>query len=662
MVSIESAKLSINTKKMIYADLFTTLEAVRHPEHLRAVAGRTPCGRSRLTNLLSLCLPILLWSAGARAEGPVNYDQQADALLAQMTLEEKIGQMTQVDSQAIKDMADIQRYFLGSVLSGGGSDPSPDNSAGSWLKLSSEVQSWALKTRLKIPLIYGIDAVHGHNNVDGAVIFPHNIGMGATRNPALVGRAARVTAEEVAGTGIRWGFAPCVAIARNERWGRTYESFGESPELVSELGAAEVSGLQGGQPGNNSTSVLACAKHFLADGGTQNGVDRGNTVCDEATLRKIYLPPYIAAIKAGVGSIMVSYSSWNGRKMHGNQYLLTEVLKSELGFKGFLVSDWAAIDEMSNDYRRDIETSINAGLDMIMIPNGPGQYNSYVQFITLLGELVREGRVPQARIDDAVRRILRVKFQMGLFNDPHTDKALTAAIGSSEHRQVARECVEQSLVLLKNVNQTLPLSKSLKRLHVAGAAADDLGIQCGGWTIGWQGSAGQTIHGGTTILAAIRQVVAPNCKITYSADGANAEGADAVVVVVGEEPYAEMKGDRRDLRLSAKDAAVIAKAKAAGAPVITVLLSGRPLILESALDESDALLAAWLPGSEGEGVADVLFGDYKPTGKLPRIWPRSMDQAGGEVTADTPALFPYGFGLTYTRVTMLNAPPAVRGE
>jgi beta-glucosidase len=558
-------------------------------------------------------------------------------------------------------MADIQRYFLGSVLSGGGSDPSPDNSAGSWLKLSSEVQSWALKTRLKIPLIYGIDAVHGHNNVDGAVIFPHNIGMGATRNPALVERAARVTAEEVAGTGIRWGFAPCVAIARNERWGRTYESFGESPELVSELGAAEVSGLQGGQPGD-STSVLACAKHFLADGGTQNGVDRGNTVCDEATLRKIYLPPYIAAIKAGVGSIMVSYSSWNGRKMHGNQYLLTEVLKGELGFKGFLVSDWAAIDEMSDDYRRDIETSINAGLDMIMIPNGPGQHNSYVQFITLLGELVKEGRVPQARIDDAVRRILRVKFQMGLFNDPQTDKALTAAIGSSEHRQVARECVEQSLVLLKNVNQTLPLSKSLKRLHVAGAGADDLGIQCGGWTIGWQGSAGQTIRGGTTILAAIRQAVAPGCKITYSADGANAEGADAVVVVVGEEPYAEMKGDRRDLRLSAKDAAVVTKAKAAGAPIITVLLSGRPLILESALDESDALLAAWLPGSEGEGVADVLFGDYKPTGKLPRTWPRSMDQVGSEITADTRPLFPYGFGLTYTRVTMLNASPAVRGE
>jgi beta-glucosidase len=641
---------------MIYADFFTALEAARHPKLLRAAAGRT-----HLASLLSLCMPILLWSAGARAQESKNYDQQAEALLAQMTLEEKIGQMTQVDSQAIKDMADIQKYFLGSVLSGGGSDPSPDNSADSWLKLSSEVQSWALKTRLKIPLIYGIDAVHGHNNVDGAVIFPHNIGMGATRNPALVERAARVTAEEVAGTGIRWGFAPCVAIARNERWGRTYESFGESPELVSELGAAEVSGLQGGQPGG-STSVLACAKHFLADGGTQDGVDRGNTVCDEATLRKIYLPPYMAAIKAGVGSIMVSYSSWNGRKMHGNKYLLTEVLKGELGFKGFLVSDWAAIDEMSNDYRRDIETSINAGLDMIMIPNGPGQHNSYVDFITMLGGLVKEGRVPQARIDDAVRRILRVKFQMGLFNDPQTDKALTAAIGSSEHRQVARECVEQSLVLLKNANQTLPLSKSLKRLHVAGAGADDLGIQCGGWTIGWQGSAGQTIHGGTTILAAIRQTVAPGCKITYSADGANAEGADAVIVVVGEEPYAEMKGDRRDLHLSAKDAAIIAKAKAAGAPVITVLLSGRPLILGSTLDESDALLAAWLPGSEGEGVADVLFGDYKPTGKLPRIWPSGMDQVGGEVTADAGPLFPYGFGLTYTRVTMLNTSPAVRGE
>ncbi len=646
---------------MINADFFTALEAVRHPEFFRVVAGRTRRGHSLLKNLASLCLPILLCCAAARAEEPVNYDQQVDALLARMTLEEKIGQMTQVDSQAIKDMADIQRYFLGSVLSGGGSDPSPDNSAASWLKLSTDVQSWALKTRLKIPLIYGIDAVHGHNNVEGAVIFPHHVGMGATRNPALVERAARVTAEEVAGTGIRWGFAPCVAIARNERWGRTYESFGESTELVSELGAAEVSGLQGGQAGD-STSVLACAKHFLADGGTKDGVDRGNAICDEATLRKIYLPPYVAAIKAGVGSIMVSYSSWNGRKMHGNRYLLTDVLKDELGFKGFLVSDWAAIDEMSDDYRHDIEASINAGLDMVMIPNGPGQHNSYVEFITMLGELVKEGRVPQARIDDAVRRILRAKYQMGLFKDSQTDPALTAAIGSSEHRQVARECVQQSLVLLKNVNQTLPLSKNLKRLHVAGAAADDLGIQCGGWTIGWQGEAGQAVQGGTTILAAIRQAVAPGCKITYSADGANAEGADAVIVVVGEEPYAEMKGDRRDLRLSTKDTAVIAKARAAGVPVITILLSGRPLILGSALDESDALVAAWLPGSEGEGVADVLFGDYKPTGKLSRTWPRSMDQVGNELAADAQPLFPYGFGLSYTRVTMLNTPSAVKGE
>jgi beta-glucosidase len=579
-----------------------------------------------------------------------------------MTLEEKIGQMTQVDVLAIKDMADIRKYGFGSVLSGGDSDPSPDNSPASWLKLSSQVQSWALKTRLKIPLIYGIDAVHGHNNVNGAVIFPHNIGMGATRNPALVEQAARVTAQEVAGTGIRWGFAPCVAIARDERWGRTYESFGESPDLVSELGAAEISGLQGQQPGGSS-SVLACAKHFLADGGTQDGVDRGNAVCDEATLRKIFLPPYVAAIKAGVGSIMVSYSSWNGKKMHGNRYLLTDVLKGELGFKGFLVSDWAAIDEISQDYRSDIEVSINSGLDMIMIPNGPGRPNSYVEFITLLKELVKEGRVPQARIDDAVRRILRVKFQMGLFDQPGTDPALTASIGCSEHRQIARQCVDQSLVLLKNVNQALPLSKHLKRVHVAGAAADDLGIQCGGWTISWQGQTRQAVQGGTTILAAIRQAVATDCRVTYSADGTRAEGADAVIVVVGEEPYAEMKGDRRNLRLSPRDAAVIARARTAGAPVITVLLSGRPLILGPALDQSDALLAAWLPGSEGEGVADVLFGDYKPTGRLPRIWPRNMDEVAGQKTAAARPLFPYGFGLTYNAATsMLDVPSPVKGE
>ncbi|MDB6067745.1 MAG: glycoside hydrolase, family 3 domain protein [Pedosphaera sp.] len=573
------------------------------------------------------------------------YDKQVEALLARMTLDEKIGQMTQVDMNAIKDVANIQKYFLGSMLSGGDSDP-VDNTPQSWANACKNYQIEALKTRLKIPLIYGIDAVHGHNNVLGAVIFPHNIGLGATRNPKLVEQASHITALEVAGTGIRWAFAPCVAVARNESWGRTYESFGESPDLVSELGAAATRGLQG-RTLSDPASVLACPKHFLGDGGTQGGVDQGNTICDEARLRRIHLPPYKAAIKAGALSLMVSYSSWNGQKMSGNKHLLTDVLKNELGFQGFLVSDWAAIDQISTNYKADIESSINAGMDMVMIPHGPGEGNNFVDFITLLKQLVAEGKVPQSRIDDAVRRILRVKFEMGLFEHPFTDPALTASIGSDEHRQVARQCVRESLVLLKNDHKILPLSKKSKRLVVVGKAADDLGTQCGGWTITWQGSTGKVTPGGTTILEGIRHTVTPGTEVTFSADGSGAEGADAIIVVVGETPYAEMKGDRTDLHLPPADLALIAKAKAARVPVVSILLSGRPLILGTALDDSDAFIAAWLPGTEGQGVADILFGDYKPTGQLPRTWPLNDSQLSTDAAKTIKPLFHYGAGLIY---------------
>jgi beta-glucosidase len=577
---------------------------------------------------------------------PNDADTRARELLARMTLDEKIGQMTQADMKAINPrVSDIQKYGLGSMLSGGSSDPSPDNTAPSWLAAVAEYQSWALKTRLKIPLIYGIDAVHGNNNIDGAVIFPHNIGLGATRNPRLVEQAARITALETAGAGIRWSFAPCIAVARDERWGRTYESFGQSPDLVSAMGAAAVLGLQGKELSTESGSVLASAKHFMGDGGTLNGVDQGNTICDEATLRRLHLPPYLGAIKAGAGSIMISYSSWNGTKMHAQKHLLTDVLKGELGFQGFLVSDWAAIDQISYDYKRDVEASINAGLDMVMIPHGPGHTNNYVEFITDLKELVAEGRVPESRIDDAARRILRIKFQMGLFENPYTDPALTAAVGSPEHRQVARECVRQSLVLLKNANHALPLTRSVKRLAVVGKAADDLAIQCGGWTIGWQGAKPGEMRGGTTILAAIRQAI-PGAEISFSPDAADIKGADLVVVVIGEQPYAEMKGDRTSLELPASDLALIDNAKATGARVVTILLSGRPLVLGRALEASDAFLAAWLPGTEGQGVADLLFGDCKPAGKLPRDWPRDNTQLSVGASSTQPQ-FPFGFGLTY---------------
>jgi beta-glucosidase len=622
-------------------------------------------GAGKLTRCACAGLGLWMWAGGvslrsaAAVEPPSNYDAQVRALLAQMTLEEKIGQMTQADCQALKDKSDVQKYFLGSVLSGGGHSPAEFDAKG-WLKSCDEFRSWALKTRLQIPLLYGIDAVHGNNNVDGAVIFPHNIGLGATRDAALVEKAARVVEAEVAGTGIQWAFAPCVAVARNECWGRTYESFGESPELVSELGAAAIRGFQGRRLSYPS-SVLACAKHFLADGGTADGVDQGNTMCDEATLRKVFLAPYVAAVQAGVGSIMVSYSSWNGRKMHGNKDLLTRVLKGELGFKGFLVSDWAAIDQLSPNYKSDVADSINAGLDMVMVPNGPGTAHNYIEFIQDLKQLVGEGKIPLSRIDDAVSRILRIKLQMGLFDKPGTDPELTAAVGSAEHREVARECVRESLVLLKNAGHALPLSKSLKHLHVMGQAADDIGMQCGGWTISWQGQAGPIIHGGTTILAAIRKTVAADTEVTFSATGDGGRGADAVLVVVGEMPYAEKNGDRQDLRLSPTNIALIERAKETGAPVITVLISGRPLILDAALERSDALVAAWLPGTEGQGVADVLFGDCQPTGKLPRAWPLNNKQLSAGASAGAKPLFPYGFGLTYKRATA-KAEVAPTGE
>ncbi|MGE5430063.1 MAG: glycoside hydrolase family 3 protein [Syntrophomonadaceae bacterium] len=568
----------------------------------------------------------------------ISVDQKVESLLSQMTLEEKIGQMTQAERASIKP-EEVRDFFIGSVLSGGGSAPQ-DNSPSGWANMYDGFQTYALKTRLKIPVIYGIDAVHGNNNVKGAVIFPHNIGLGCTRNAALVEKAARVTAEEVAATGIDWTFAPCIAVVRNERWGRTYEGFGETPELSGMMSEAAVKGFQGSSY-DSPSSILACAKHFVGDGGTADGHDQGNTVLDEAALRAIHLPGYIAAIKAGVGSIMVSFSSFNGQKMHSHKYLLTDVLKNELGFKGFLVSDWLAIEQLPGDYKTQVATAINSGLDMAMEPG------SWKQFISAMKELVNEGRIPMARIDDAVKRILRVKFEMHLFDNPYSDRSLLPLLGSSSHREVARQCVRESMVLLKNLNSTLPLSKNAKNIIVAGKNADNMGNQCGGWTISWQGQSGN-ITEGTTILQAIKNTVSNTASVTYSADGSGAAGADYAIAVIGETPYAEGVGDRTDLRLSAEDVRVITNLKNAGIPVVTVLVSGRPMILSDIINKTDALVAAWLPGTEGEGVADILFGDFKPTGKLSHSWPQTMTQIpinAGDKTYEP--LFEYGFGLSY---------------
>jgi beta-glucosidase len=576
-----------------------------------SASGQTP----RLLLLAS----IFVLMAATKPIPLSTFDAKAKALLAQMTLEEKIGQMTQADQMFLKDPSDIENYFLGSILSGGDSDPKDGNSREAWTNLATSIQAHAAKTRLRIPLLYGIDAVHGHNNVLGAVIFPHNIGLGATRNAALVEQIGKITAEEVRATNIQWVFAPCVTVPQDIRWGRTYEGFSEDPKLVAELGVAAVRGLQGSGLGD-PYGVLACAKHYVGDGGTKFGtggfqkkmLDQGDMQVDEATMRRIHLQGYLTTVPAGVGTIMPSYNSWDGVKVSGSKRLLTEILKQEIGFEGFLISDYNAVDQITKDYKTAIGISINAGMDMVMVPE------HYREFIKNLKELVQEGKVPVSRIDEAVTRILRVKLAMGLM-DPKP--VSTYAFGTPEHRAVARQAVRESLVLLKNDNHTLPLKKSA-RIHITGKNSDDIGNQCGGWTITWQGKSGATTPGGTTILAALRK----------SGATVTSEAANVGIVVIGETPYAEGPGDRAELSLSSEDIAAVKKMKSTGVQVVVIVISGRPLLLDPILDQADAILAAWLPGTEGEGITDVLFGQYKPVGKLSFTWPTQ---------------FKYGFGLTY---------------
>jgi beta-glucosidase len=581
----------------------------------------------------------LCWAA-TKPKSLSSYDPQVKALLAQMTLDEKIGQMTQPEQNELKDPADVEHYFVGSLFSGGSSDPKEGNSLEAWTNLYDRLQARSQNTRLKIPILYGIDAVHGHNNVLNAVIFPHNIGLGCTRNPKLVEQVQRITAEEIRATGIQWAFGPCVTVPQDIRWGRTYEGFSEDPKLVTMLSGPAVRGFQG-KDYNDPLGVLACAKHYVADGGTaygstKTGLDQGDTRVDEATLRRVHLQGYYAAIEAGVGTIMPSYSSWNGVKCSASKKLLTDLLKNEMGFQGFLISDYNAIDQLSQDYKEAVQISINAGMDMVMVPS------RYREYYNDLKALVNEGKVPMSRIDDAVTRILRVKFAMGLMDPKRSqlaDRSLQKNFGSPEHRAVAREAVRESLVLLKNDNKLLPLSRNAKRIHVAGKNADDIGNQCGGWTIDWQGRSGDVTTGGTTILTAIRNTASRDTRVTFSKDGSGAAGADLGVVVIGEIPYAEMKGDRAELSLDTEDLAAVKAVKAAGIPVVVVVVSGRPMVLGEVADQAGAIVAAWLPGSEGQGVADVLFGDYKPTGKLSFTWPRA--------NAKSEPLYAYGYGLKY---------------
>jgi beta-glucosidase len=565
-----------------------------------------------------------------------------------MSLADKIGQMTQVENLSITP-AEVKRHLIGSVLSGGGGNPNP-NTPSTWAAMVRRYQEAALRTRLGIPLLYGADAVHGHNNVQGAVIFPHNIGLGATRNAPLSERIGQITAVEALATGTHWVFAPAVCVPQDIRWGRTYEGYSEDTELVSQLGVAQLQGLQnrGGSPDlSHPLTALAAVKHFLGDGGTTWGsttgvawqLDQGDVRMDEATLRAVHLPPYVAAIAAGAKSIMVSLSSWLGMRMHGHHYLLTQVLRGELGYDGVLVSDWQGVDLVHDDYYTAVVLSINAGLDVVMVPyDGP-------RFIAALTRAAVNNDVPMARIDDAVRRILRVKFELGLFENPYGDESLLPLVGCDAHRAVARNAVRKSLVLLKNDGGTLPVSKDTAVILVAGRAADDVGLQCGGWTVEHQGGAGD-VTVGTTLLEGIRREVSDSTVVRYDEAGAFGHVqaiADVGIVVLSEEPYAEGPGDRADLTLPTSDVALVERVRPLCRKLAVVLISGRPLIMTDHLPRWDALVAAWLPGTEGDGISQVLFGDYPFAGKLSFTWPRSMAQVP-RTLGDSP-LFPHGHGL-----------------
>ncbi|KAJ4844219.1 hypothetical protein Tsubulata_003090 [Turnera subulata] len=607
----------------------------------------------------------LFWAASTEAEYLKYKDPKQRVgvrikdLMKRMTLEEKIGQMTQIERKvATSDV--MKKYFIGSLLSGGGSIPSTNASAKDWIEMVNGYQKAALSTRLGIPMIYGIDAVHGHNNVYNATIFPHNVGLGATRDPELVKRIGAATALEVRATGIPYAFAPCIAVCRDPRWGRCYESYGEDTELVQSM-TELVPGLQGDIPPNmtkgvpyvgGNTKVAGSAKHFVGDGGTVKGINENNTVIDPHGLFSIHMPGYYDAIIKGVSTVMVSYSSWNGVKMHANRDLVTNFLKRTLRFRGFVISDWEGIDRITSpphaNYTYSILASINAGLDMIMVPN------NYTEFIDGLTSLVKDGYIPMSRIDDAVKRILRVKFIMGLFENPLADESLVHHLGSQEHRELAREAVRKSLVLLKNGEAAdgplLPLPKKAPKILVAGTHSDNLGYQCGGWTIEWQGVSGNNITTGTTILQAIKNTIDPSTKLVHkkNPDKSFVESEDFAyaIVVVGETPYAETNGDSLNLTIPEPGLTTIQNVCGA-VKCVVVLVSGRPVVIQPYLNGINALVAAWLPGTEGQGVTDVLFGDYGFTGKLPRTWFKTVDQLPmnfGDKNYDP--LFPYGFGLT----------------
>ena len=602
------------------------------------------------------------WPA-AKSAGLIDPATEAriTALMAKMTLEEKIGQMIQADIGAITP-DDLRKYPLGGILAGGSSPPlgRPDRSpAAPWVATSKAFGAVAMEARpghVRIPLMFGIDAVHGNSNVIGATLFPHNIGLGAANDADLMTRIGAATAQETAAVGIDWAFGPTLAVPQDDRWGRTYEGYSENPSITKRYARAMILGLQG-VPGKGSIQtgrVAASAKHFLGDGGTRDGIDQGNDEIDEATLIRVHSRGYPAAIDAGVMTVMASYSSWNGQKMHGNKSLLTDVLKGRMGFDGFIVGDWNGHGQVAGCTNLDCPAAFNAGLDMAMAPD-----SWKVLFDNTLAE-AKSGVIPMARIDDAVRRILRVKFRLGLFDAARPWEGRTDVLGSPQHRALAREAVAKTLVLLKN-DGVLPLKASANIL-VAGPGADSIPMQSGGWTLSWQGdgNANTDFPNAQSIYSGIAATMkAGGGSATLSPDGSFAKKPDAAIVVFGETPYAEMRGDLKTLEFQPGDKqalALLKKLRAAGIPTIAVFLSGRPLWVNPEINQSNAFVAAWLPGSEGGGIADVLIGTSagKPRkdfiGRLSYSWPRSAGQfvLNKGMKGYNP-LFAWGYGLSYAK-------------
>ncbi|UTA49676.1 glycoside hydrolase family 3 C-terminal domain-containing protein [Simiduia sp. 21SJ11W-1] len=615
-----------------------------------------------------------MWPALTPAPHSPEIEARIDALLPRLSLEQKVGQIIQPEIRHV-NAEDVREYYLGSVLNGGGSFPSQNKyaSPNDWLALADSFYqgSMSVDAEVKIPILWGTDAVHGHNNVIGATLFPHNIALGAAHNPELMRHIGAVTAKEMAATGITWSFAPTLAVARDDRWGRTYESYSETPELVAQYATAMVEGLQGARAGEQFLAdgkVISTAKHFIADGGTTNGIDRGDTRLGEQQLIDIHAPGYFAAIEAGVQVIMASFSSWNGDKLHGHEYLLNDVLKKRLGFDGFIVGDWAGHAFVPGCTDTHCPAAINAGLDMFMAPDG----NWRELYKNTLAD-VKAGRISEARLNDAVRRILRVKMRAKLFERGKPSSYALAAkaelIGAPEHRAIARQAVRESVVLLKNHAQLLPLAAN-SRLLVAGDGAHNLGKQTGGWTISWQGTGNmnEDFPGATTIYDGIKAAVElAGGQAHYSEDGSYTKKPDAAIVVFGENPYAEMQGDVEDLAYrSAKDLALLEKFSRENIPVVALFITGRPLAVNPFLNASDAFAVIWQPGTEGAGVADVLI--QKPdgsinfpfTGKLSFSWPTHGQQTplnAGD--GEYQPLFARGFGLTNGQQSELHYPLAV---